>query len=79
MGIFQLNDTICALSTAPGMGAIAVIRLSGPAAFKTTGEIFKPAEKDFGIHSVKSHTIHLGVIGMESRISFKIINLLYKD
>ena len=73
MGIFQLNDTICALSTAPGMGAIAVIRLSGPAAFKTTGEIFKPAEKDFGIHSVKSHTIHLGVIGMESTIVDEVL------
>ncbi len=73
MGIFQLNDTICALSTAPGMGAIAVIRLSGPAAFKTTGEIFKPAEKDFDIHSVKSHTIHLGVIGMESTIVDEVL------
>ena len=63
MGIFNLNDTICALSTAPGIGAIAVIRLSGPAAFATTALIFKPAEKSLDFTSVKSHTIHLGVIG----------------
>ncbi|MDD6100646.1 MAG: hypothetical protein PUD08_08225, partial [bacterium] len=27
-----MNDTICAVSTAPGMGGIAVIRVSGPEA-----------------------------------------------
>jgi tRNA modification GTPase len=63
MGLFNLNDTICALSTAPGMGAIAVIRLSGPEAFATTGRIFKPSEKHLDMAAVKSHTIHLGVIG----------------
>jgi tRNA modification GTPase len=73
MSIFQLSDTICALSTAPGMGAIAVIRLSGPAAFETTGRIFTPAEKNLDMGSVKSHTIHLGVIGSESSIVDEVL------
>ena len=73
MGIFQLNDTICALSTAPGTGAIAVIRLSGPASFETIGRVFKPAKKKLDIASVKSHTIHLGVIGSESSIVDEVL------
>ncbi|MEI7897778.1 MAG: tRNA uridine-5-carboxymethylaminomethyl(34) synthesis GTPase MnmE [bacterium] len=71
--MFNLEDTICALSTAPGMGAIAVIRLSGPAAIETTGRIFRPAEKNFDIASVKSHTIHLGVIGSGTDILDEVL------
>ncbi len=73
MGIFHLDDTICALSTAPGMGAIAVIRLSGPASFETIRRIFKPAEKNLEISSVKSHTIHLGLIGSGSAMVDEVL------
>ena len=73
MAVFNLNDTICALSTAPGMGAIAVIRLSGPDAFPTIGRIFNPSEKNLDLATVKSHTIHLGVIGKESSIVDEVL------
>ncbi|HJD87615.1 MAG TPA: hypothetical protein K8W08_09190, partial [Empedobacter falsenii] len=33
------NDTICALATANGMGAIAVIRISGPEAISKVAQI----------------------------------------
>jgi len=78
MGILQLNDTICALSTAPGMGAIAVIRLSGPAAFETISKIFKPAEKKLDIKRVPSHTIHLGVIGTADSILDEALISLFR-
>ena len=35
-------STICAISTAPGVGGIAVIRVSGPDAFKICDRIFRP-------------------------------------
>jgi len=73
MGLFDLTDTITALSTAPGTGAIAVIRVSGPDAFETMGRIFRPADKKVDITSVKSHTIHLGVIGNESSIVDEVL------
>lgn len=38
-----MNDTICAVSTAPGMGGIAVIRVSGPEAIAICDRIFEPA------------------------------------
>ena len=51
------NDTICALSTANGMGAIAVIRVSGKEALTITSAIFS---KD--LTSKESHTAHFGII-----------------
>ena len=35
------NDTIVALATAPGLGAIAVIRLSGPEAINIVNAVFE--------------------------------------
>ncbi len=57
---FNSNDTICALSTAPGMGAIAVIRVSGREAVSCVDSIFRPVEKNITLRSVPTHTIHLG-------------------
>ena len=37
---FDSNDTIVAMATAPGMGAIAVIRLSGNAVFSILKSLF---------------------------------------
>lgn len=37
----NFQDTICAISTAPGVGGIAVIRVSGPETFQKLPQIFK--------------------------------------
>lgn len=52
------QDTIIALSTPPGSGAIGVIRLSGPDAISLTNQVF--ASKD--LTKQASHTLHFGVI-----------------
>ncbi len=52
------NDTIVALATASGSGAIAVIRLSGPDAISLVNQVFRG--KDLAKQS--SHTIHFGTI-----------------
>ena len=36
----MLQDTICALATASGVGAISVIRLSGPEAISICNKVF---------------------------------------
>jgi tRNA modification GTPase len=38
-----LNETIAAVSTAPGIGGIGIVRISGPDAFKFGKRIFNPA------------------------------------
>ncbi|MBE6311480.1 MAG: tRNA uridine-5-carboxymethylaminomethyl(34) synthesis GTPase MnmE, partial [Bacteroidales bacterium] len=56
--INQLDDTICAISTAPGVGGIAVIRVSGNDAIEITNRCWKGAN----ISEMKSHTAHFGRI-----------------
>lgn len=52
------QDTIIALSTPPGSGAIGVIRLSGPDAISLANQVF--AGKD--LEKQESHTLHFGLL-----------------
>ena len=62
-----LNDTIVAVATAPGSGAIAVIRVSGPDAIIFTSPVFK-AKNKISLENQKSHTLQLGNIMDGERI-----------
>jgi len=55
------SDTIVALATATGAGAIGVIRLSGKEAIAIADTIFK-AHHAKPLAEVATHTVHLGVI-----------------
>ncbi len=53
-----MEDTIVAISTASGVGAISIIRLSGPTALEIASSIFKGKD----LKKVASHTINHGYI-----------------
>ena len=53
-----MNDTICAIATSQGVGAISIIRVSGEAAVDNVAKIFKGKD----LRTVKSHTINYGKI-----------------
>ena len=55
----QNEDTIVALATPPGIGAISVIRVSGPETFIKVDKVFQGKKK---IVDSPSHTIHYGKI-----------------
>jgi len=67
------NDTIIALATPQGVGAIAVIRLSGKEAIKLCNEVFfgKNLEKQ------ESHTIHFGTIRDGEKIIDEVLVSLF--
>ncbi|WKK65081.1 tRNA uridine-5-carboxymethylaminomethyl(34) synthesis GTPase MnmE [Lutimonas zeaxanthinifaciens] len=67
-GLSLSNDTIIALATPFGIGAIAVIRLSGPEAIELVSKVFRPRKKGKNLKTVSSHTVHLGFIVDEDRI-----------
>lgn len=52
-----MNDTIAAISTSLGIGAISIVRMSGTDSIKIANKIFS---KD--LENVKSHTINYGFI-----------------
>lgn len=53
-----MEDTICAISTSLGVGAISIIRVSGKDAIEIVNRIFKGKD----LSKVESHTIHYGYI-----------------
>ena len=52
------QDTICALATANGIGAIGIIRISGEQSFEIVNTIFEGKN----IQEAESHTVHYGFI-----------------
>ncbi len=73
-------DTICALATAPGLGAIAVIRVSGPDTFRIIETVFKTKKgksKDFS--SIKSHTLHFGDIILDNQTLDEVLISVFKN
>lgn len=71
------NDTIIAISTPPGIGAIAVIRLTGPNAISICNNYFKSIKKNKELTTQKSHTIHFGNIVVSNQIIDEVLVSLF--
>jgi len=69
------DDTVVALATPPGIGAIGVIRLSGSKAIDIANDLFP--SKDLTQQS--SHTIHVGVIKDQETELDEVVVSLYKN
>jgi tRNA modification GTPase len=69
----RIGDTICAVATPPGIGGVAMIRVSGPDAFGAVEGIFKKnggrrtedssPNSGTSLKALPSHTVHYGTIG----------------
>src|SRR5690242_15538094 len=59
-----MEDTIAAIATPIGEGGLAVIRVSGPRAFKIADAVFKGKTKP---SEAATHTIHYGRIAREGQ------------
>ena len=72
-----INDTIVALATATGVGAIAVIRLSGKEAITLSDKIFKTLSGK-PLSEAPSHTVHLGTIKSENQVIDECLATIFK-
>ena len=72
--MYGINETIAAIATPPGEGAIGIIRLSGAKAIAITDEIFVGKK----IANQSSHTIHFGKIVDGEEIVDEVVASLYK-
>jgi tRNA modification GTPase len=73
------NDTIIALATPSGIGAIAVIRLSGENAITIIDTFFKSIKKGKTLQNQKSHTIHLGHIINDNDVLDEVLVSVFKN
>ncbi len=69
-----MTDTIVALSTPQGIGAIGVIRISGPEALETTQKIFKGKN----LTTQASHTLHFGYIMDKQEVIDEVVVGIFK-
>ncbi len=72
--MYNINETIVALATPPGVGAIGVIRLSGSKAIEITDTIFKGKR----LINQPSHTLHFGKIMQGDNVLDEVVVSLYK-
>src|SRR5215204_223128 len=68
------DDTIVALATPPGIGAIGVIRLSGKESISIIDSLFP--SKD--LRAQPSHTLHVGYLKSGEKILDEVVVSLYK-
>lgn len=73
------NDTIIALATPSGMGAIAVIRLSGNNAIQLADQFFVSVSKNKSLKNQKTHTIHLGHIIEKETVIDEVLVSVFKN
>jgi tRNA modification GTPase len=68
------NDTIVALATAPGLGAIAVVRISGQDTFAIMDKLFSKK-----ISTKESHSIHFGNLVFENKVIDEVLVSIFKN
>ena len=71
----MFDDTITAIATPPGSGAIAVIRLSGKESFNIINKVFKPKK---GTLKFKPYTVRFGTISEGNQIIDEVLISIFK-
>jgi len=62
---FNQNDTICAVSTPAGVGAIAIVRITGKKTADILGKLFIP-QKKISLKKLPVRTLHYGMLVYKS-------------
>lgn len=72
------NDTICAIATPHGLGAIAVVRVSGPESFPIVSQLFIQNGKPFNKEKVVSHKTYYGHIVDNGNLLDEVLVTFFK-
>ena len=70
-------STIVAISTAPGVGGIGIVRMSGKESFEILEKIFKPKNKE-NIENIKGYTIKYGNIVDKNEVVDEVLVSYFK-
>ncbi len=73
--LISWEDTIVALATPPGIGAIGIIRLSGKNTFPIINKLFSSKNLD----KEPSHTLHVGYIREDGKDIDEVVISLFKN
>lgn len=73
------DDTICALSTPPGVGAIAIVRLSGPKAIQISSLFFKSRKTNHTPEVFDTHTAHFGYFATDIEVIDEVVLTIFRN
>jgi len=73
------NDTIIALATPAGVGAVAIIRISGKDAISIVSPFFQSVKKGKLLNDQKTHTLHLGHIVNKGKVIDQVLVSIFKN
>ncbi|HEX2983944.1 MAG TPA: tRNA uridine-5-carboxymethylaminomethyl(34) synthesis GTPase MnmE [Ignavibacteriales bacterium] len=77
MRLINSEDTIAALATPAGVGAVSVIRLSGPKSFLIADKVFRGKQI---LADAKSHTLHYGkILNREGEIVDDVLVSVFRN
>ena len=72
------QKTICAISTPPGIGGIAVIRLSGKAAIQIAEMVYWSPQIDKKLSDQQPNTLHFGTIRSKDNVIDEVVIGLFR-
>jgi len=72
------QTTICAISTSPGIGAIALIRLSGSEAIQIADKVFQSPNKNKILTEQAANTIHFGQIIFKNEVIDEVVIAIFR-
>ncbi|MBN2668273.1 MAG: tRNA uridine-5-carboxymethylaminomethyl(34) synthesis GTPase MnmE [Bacteroidales bacterium] len=75
---FLSPSTICAIATARGSGAIAVIRMSGSETFSIIEKVFRPIQKGIQLSQQKGNTVWYGEIWDDQTLIDEVLVTVFK-
>ncbi|MFZ7154388.1 MAG: tRNA uridine-5-carboxymethylaminomethyl(34) synthesis GTPase MnmE [Bacteroidota bacterium] len=76
---FKRDDTIAALSTAPGTGAIAVIRLSGKSAFTIGDRVFRAKSRSIkSLQDQPGYSLHFGEFHFDDTVLDEVLVAVFR-
>ncbi len=72
------SDTIAAVATPPGMGAIAIVRISGKNSLETALKCFKPKSSEISQNTIQSHHLYFGEVYSEGKVLDEVLLTYFK-
>ncbi|MFZ4456269.1 MAG: tRNA uridine-5-carboxymethylaminomethyl(34) synthesis GTPase MnmE [Bacteroidales bacterium] len=76
--VFQ-EDTICAVSSAPGVGGVALIRISGSNSLEICDKIFTPFKNGKTVEGQKAYTLAFGAIMDKSEAIDEVLVAVFRN
>lgn len=73
------DSTICAVSTAPGAGGVAIIRISGSEAIAIADKIYLPMQESKSLDKQKSYSMSYGRITDGDEILDEVLTAVYRS